>query len=92
VQPSPTIEKPPRPPHALPEESNSHQSQHRRRREREREERERERERKAHEQEPRVPAMERDVVVSDPEAAGSSSTPASSSYSSFAETRVICRV
>jgi hypothetical protein len=36
--------------------------------------------------------MERDVVVSDPEAAGSSSTPASSSYSSFAETRVICRV
>ncbi|ONL99289.1 Zinc finger HIT domain-containing protein 2 [Zea mays] len=41
---------------------------------------------------PRVPAMERDVVLSAPEAAGSSSSPASSSYSSFAETRVICRV
>uniref|UniRef100_A0A804LXZ1 HIT-type domain-containing protein n=1 Tax=Zea mays TaxID=4577 RepID=A0A804LXZ1_MAIZE len=36
--------------------------------------------------------MERDVVLSAPEAAGSSSSPASSSYSSFAETRVICRV
>ncbi|WVZ57406.1 hypothetical protein U9M48_007794 [Paspalum notatum var. saurae] len=34
--------------------------------------------------------MERDVVVSDPAAAGSSSSPAS--CSSFAETRVICRV
>lgn len=88
--PSPSIEKPPRPPHAggkelprpqIPKDSTAEKD------------RESETERlEAQEQAPRVPAMERDVVLSAPEAAGSSSSPASSSYSSFAETRVICRV
>lgn len=83
--PSPSIEKPPRPPHAGGKEvtpSPNSQSQHRREGQR----------LEAQEQAPRVLAMERDVVLSAPEAAGSSSSPASSSYSSFAETRVICRV